>query len=118
MKQQTTPTPVSAPPVVRDAADREHIKALAAVSALEMPGDCVHCGGSGRSPATARRVVHCFGPDWFGESWDLARLNDAIDAAIYIRWADDPAGHDLVVTLDGEHYRFAVKRPAETENAA
>lgn len=108
MKQQTTPTPVSAPPVVHDTADREHIKALAAVSALEMPGDCVHCGGSGRSPATARRVVHCFGPDWFGESWDLARLNDAID----------PAGHDLVVTLDGEHYRFAVKRPAETENAA
>lgn len=99
--------------------DREHIKALAAASALEMPGNCEHCGGSGCGHTTALQVVHCFapGPAWFGEVWDLPRLHAAIDSADHIRWVNDPAGHDLVVTLDGEHYRFAVKRPALVKDA-
>lgn len=105
-------------PVTSDPVDRERIKALATASAVVMPGDCSHCGGSGRSRTAARQVVHGFGPYWFGETWDLDRVHAAIDSADHIRWVDDPAGRDLVVVIDGEVHQFAVKRPEQAESAA
>lgn len=118
MEHETTSPVVSASSVVREAANREHIKALAATSALEMPGDCTQCGGSGCSSVTARRVVHCFASDqdWFGTNWDLSEVLAAIDVAEYVRW-EDFGGHDLVVEIDGCPRRFAVRFPALVKDA-
>lgn len=118
MNKETIVTAVSAPSVMGETANREHVKALATDASVVMPGDCEHCSGTGRSRTIAERMVHGFGPYWFGENWDLPRLHAAIDSADHIRWVDDPAGRDLVIVLDGEVYQFQVKRPAQTENAA
>jgi len=116
--QNDTSVTTSAPAVARDTADREHVKTLATAAALPMPGDCEHCHGTGRDRDTAQQIVHAFGPYWFGQNWDLDRLHAAIDSADHIRWVNDPADYDLVVLIDGEQYRFQVKRPAAEENAA
>lgn len=115
--QETTPTPVSAPSVVRDTTEREHIKALAAAAAFAVKGDCQHCNGTGYGTQTVRKIVHSFGATWFGADWNLDRVLAAIDAAEYVRWIDG-SGHDLVVEHNGQPYRFAVKRPAQAEDAA
>lgn len=116
--QETTFTAGSAPAVVLTTAGREQIKAFATASAFTIQGECSHCGGSGRSNENPEQIVHCFGPSLFGTNWELARLHAAIDSADHIRWVNDLTGHDLVVTLDGEPYRFQVKRPAQAESAA
>lgn len=113
MNKETITTAVSASPSVRDAVDREHIKALATAAAFEVKGDCSHCEGTGYSDQTVRQIVHCFSPSGFGSDWDLARAHAAIDSARYVRWTNDITGHDLVVSIDGESYRFQVKKPAQ-----
>lgn len=118
MNKETIATPVSASSAVRDTSDREQIKALAAAAAFEVKGDCPHCDGSGYSDETARKIVHSFSPAGFGADWDLDGLLAAIDKAEYVRWADGFSGHDLVVENNGKPYRFAVKRPTQTEDAA
>lgn len=117
MEKETIPTLAFASSDVRSA-DREELKALATAAAVTVQGECSHCGGSGRSDETAEKVVHCFGPSWFGTQWDLARLHAAIDSADHIRWVNDPGGHDLVVLVDGEPYRFQVQRPAQQAGSA
>lgn len=116
--KETITTLVSAPSVVRDTTGREYAKALAAASALKMQGDCAHCGGPGRNLTTTRLVVHCFASDldWFGTNWDLPRVLAAINAAEYVRW-EDSGGHDLVIEVDGQPFRFAVQRPAQVKDA-
>lgn len=116
--KESTPAATRAPSVLLGTVDREQVKALASAAAFAMPGDCHHCGGSGRDRTTAQKMVHGFGPYWFGENWALDRLHAAIDSADHIRWVDDPAGRDLVVVIDGEPHQFAVKRPAQAEDAA
>jgi hypothetical protein len=97
--------------MVRGTNDREQVKALAAAAALTIPGVCSHCG------RINKQVVHAFGNQWFGENWDLTRLLDAIDSADHIRWVDDPGGYNLVVLIDGEAYRFQVRRPVQVKDA-
>lgn len=111
MDKSTTPVDTRAHSALRDPAGREQIKALATAAALMIPGPCSHCG------RIDKKVVHAFGNQWFGENWDLPRLLDAIDSADHIRWVNDAGGHDLVVLLDGESYRFLVKRPEIPERA-
>ncbi|WP_191304324.1 hypothetical protein [Lentzea cavernae] len=101
-----------------DAAQREQTKQLATAAAFAIKGDCEHCGGTGYSDQTVRQIVHCFSPSGFGSDWELARVHAAIDSARYVRWTNDITGHDLVVSIDGEPYRFQVKKPARAEDAA
>lgn len=110
MDKSSTPVDKSAPSTLRDAVDREQIKALATASALTIPGECSHCG------RIDEQVVHAFGHQWFGENWELAELHAAIDAARYVRW-ENAGGYDLVLEHDGRPYRFQVQDPAQAKAA-
>lgn len=119
MEHETTSPAMSAPSVVRDTTEREHIKALATAAAFAVKGDCTHCGGTGRSGAATEKTVHAFTLDGYGADWVLSDLLAAIDRAVHVAWAWSWTGHDLeVVDVDGTQYRFAVKRPEQTESAA
>ncbi|MFJ5984214.1 hypothetical protein [Lentzea sp. NPDC092896] len=112
-----TPLAANASSVVRDAAERDQIKQLATSAAFAIKGNCDHCDGTGYSDQTVRQIVHCFSPSGFGADWDLARVHAAIASARYVCWTNDITGHDLVVSIDGEPYRFQVKKPAQEDAA-